>query len=95
MTTNERGQLPHWDLSNVYPGLESEQFAQAVADLKAKLDELESYLAAHHMARTAGPPALNRAALHDILGGYLDRMNAALRLSRTLGVYVVRGNRFL
>lgn len=89
MTTLELGQLPHWDLSDVYPGLDSGQFAQAVTDLKAKLDELESYLAAHHIARTAELPALDSAALNDIIGGYLDRMNAALRLSRTLGVYVL------
>ena len=88
MATNELGQLPHWDLSNVYPGLDSEQFAQAVADLKAKLDQIENYLAAHHIARIAEPPPLDSAALHDVIGGYLDRMNAALRLSRTLGVYV-------
>jgi hypothetical protein len=30
--------LPHWDLSNVYPGLESEEFAQAVGQVKADLD---------------------------------------------------------
>jgi len=88
MTTQEPGQLPHWDLSNVFPGLESEPFTQAVAELKVELDDLESYLASHHIGRTAEPPFQDSAALNDIISGYLDRMNAALRLNRTLGAYV-------
>ena len=42
--TNDLDPLPHWDLSNVYPGLESKGFLQAIDDLKARLGDLDSYL---------------------------------------------------
>jgi oligoendopeptidase F len=80
--------LPHWDLSNVYPGLESEPFNQAVGQVKAGMDELDAYLAAHHIARgeplpTGGPPAVAAA-----IAGYLDRMNGLQRLVETLESYI-------
>jgi pepF/M3 family oligoendopeptidase len=79
--------LPHWDLSNVYPGLDSAELAQAVSRLTAGLDELDGYLATHAIAR-AGPVPAEPAALAAALGGYLDRMNALLSLARTLGSYI-------
>ncbi len=84
------GTLPHWDLSNVYPGLESPQFAQAVEHVKTKLTELEKYLAHHHIAQTTPETSLppDSAALEQILSGYLDQMNALLRLHETLEAYV-------
>ena len=88
MTTQEPGQLPHWDLSNVFPGLESEPFTQTVSELQVQLDDLDSYLASHHIGRTAEPPLQDSMSLNDIISGYLDRMNAALRLNRTLGAFV-------
>ncbi len=88
--TSKLGELPHWDLSNVYPGLESEPFAQAVAKVKAKLDDLDLYLDEHHIARAAANAAapLEGQALAKVLTGYLDRMNILLRLYYTLRAYV-------
>jgi len=80
--------LPHWDLSNVYPGLESEEFARAGQRLKSGLDELDSYLEAHGIARGGRVPAGGPPELAAILGGYLERVNALLTLSATLGSYV-------
>ena len=57
-SVKDLGTLPHWDLSNVYPGLESEEFSRAVAEVKSMLDDLEAYLAERHIARPApGSPA--------------------------------------
>ena len=80
--------LPHWDLSNVYPGLESEEFKQAVSQVKADLDELDQYLSTHQIARGGSLPAGGPAAVAATIGGYLDRMNGLLRLSWTLGSYI-------
>lgn len=85
------GSLPHWDLSNVYPGLESLEFVQAVENLKAQLDDLDNYLATHQIARTASQSMTrpeDHPGLKEIIDGYLDRMNATLRLYRTLVAYV-------
>ena len=80
--------LPHWDLSNVYPGLESREFQQDVARLKADLDDLDAYLAARKIERGGEVPGGGPGAVAGVLGGYLDRMNALQRLSQTLGTYV-------
>jgi pepF/M3 family oligoendopeptidase len=74
--------LPHWDLSNVYPGLESAAFAQAVDELKRHLDDLEDYLQSRR--GVSG----DVAALSEVVNGYLDRMDATWRRHRTLYTYV-------
>ena len=79
--------LPRWDLANVYPGLESEEFSQAFGQAKAQLDDLEEYLAAHRIAR-GGPVPSSAAALAGAIGGYLDRMNQVVRQVRTLWAYI-------
>ena len=85
--TNEPGPLPHWDVSNVYPGLESEQFKQGVAELARRLDELDAYMAEHQIGRKAETKAQD-FALNQIISGYLDRRNALMRLYRTLDAYI-------
>jgi pepF/M3 family oligoendopeptidase len=80
--------LPHWDLSNVYPGLESEEFKQAVTQVTADLDELDKYLSDHGIEQGGPVPAGGATALAATTSGYLDRMNALLRLYSTLATYV-------
>jgi pepF/M3 family oligoendopeptidase len=87
LTNHSSNTLPHWDLSNVYPGLESEAFSQAVDEAQRKLDGLDDYLETHQIAPGAEPSA-DAEALAEVIGGYLDRANATLRLYRTLSAYV-------
>ena len=72
----------------MYPSLESEQFAQAVSQLATGLDDLGGYLKANGIARGGPLPAGGPPGLAATLAGYLERMNALLRLYRTLGNYV-------
>jgi len=85
--TNALVSLPHWDLSNVYPGLESEPFQQGMAELVQQLDALDAYMAEHRISGQADPNQDN-ARLNEIVSGYLDRRNTLLRLYRTLEAYV-------
>ncbi len=41
---SEHDTIPHWDLSNVYPGLESDAYAAAFEEVKAKLDDIDHYV---------------------------------------------------
>ena len=79
--------IPHWSLSNVYPGLDSVELKQDIDQLQVKLDDLDNYLAAQQITRSAtiltGP-----VELAQVIAGYLDRMNAALRLSMTIHSYL-------
>ncbi len=84
---SDLGPLPHWDLSNVYPGLESEEFNQAVGQLKTQLDDLDRYMSDQQIAKTGSRPAGSKEMAQTI-GGYLDRMNNLLRLYGTLEPYI-------
>ncbi len=79
--------LPYWDLSNVYPGLESDEFQQAVGRLEALLDDLDAYIASNQIVHGASIPR-DPKRLAEVMSGYLDRMNAVLRLGGTLRSYV-------
>jgi len=81
------GRLPHWDLSNVYPGLESKGFRDAVSEAKAKLDDMDEYLSKHQISRTGARPG-GAMELAEVISGYLHRMNDLIRLFGTLEAYV-------
>ena len=82
--------LPHWDLSNVYPGLESQAFQTDVAELNSQLDALQAYLDRHKIATVSGPADIrNAAGSKQAIDGYVDRMNSTLRAYYTLRAYVV------
>jgi pepF/M3 family oligoendopeptidase len=87
MTVVELQGLPRWDLSNVYPGLECEQFAKATVDLRKGLDAIDRLLDEHHVSRTvsSGGKSDDTKAIID---GFLNDMNAVTRLYSTLDAYV-------
>ncbi len=39
---------PHWDLSNVYPSLESEEFKDAVDNYKKQVAAFEKFAGSHN-----------------------------------------------
>ena len=81
-------ELPHWDLSNVYPGLESDGFKEAVHELKAGLDDLSGYLSERHIEEEADVPDGKPAVVAEMMSGFLERMNGLRRLHGTLRGYV-------
>lgn len=78
--------LPHWDLTSVYPSLESGQFRKDSERLEELLDDLDSYVAGRGIARDGKRPS-GPAELADTIGGYLDKINEILRLWTTLWYY--------
>lgn len=86
--------LPHWDLSNVYAGLASDEYAESVARLATLIEDLDSFIEKHHIAASSeslansGRLAGNPGELSATINGYLDKMNALLRLYETLEAYV-------
>ncbi|MCW5886981.1 MAG: M3 family oligoendopeptidase [Anaerolineales bacterium] len=83
------GSVPRWDLSNVYPGLESAAFQAAVAELSAQLDGIDAYLVEQRIEKhAAGPLQTSSDAQAQVLAAVLDKMNAAMRLYGTLNAYI-------
>ncbi len=77
--------LPHWDLSNVFPGLDSEPFRAAVADVAGRIQRLDALL----LQRTPGVAAETPPAdLAPLLAAIVDQFNALLERSSTVGAYI-------
>ncbi len=73
-------ELPAWDLSTVYPSLESAEFAQAIASVVQQLDGLGTYVEALPAAAPDDATAVVREGV--------ERFNALLCLQRTLQSYI-------
>ena len=81
------GTLPHWDLSNVFPGLESDEFKQAVETLKSQLTELEVYIQDNAINGNVPAPE-DPQLLAEKLSGYLVLVEQSAITQSTLGSYV-------
>jgi pepF/M3 family oligoendopeptidase len=77
--------IPHWDLSNVYPSLESKEFETAVASVKRQIDELEKYFAEKVGKTDRGTPVKELAAT---VGGAIDRFNVMYQEAATIRSYI-------
>ena len=80
------GPLPHWDLSNVYPALESDELKRDIAQLKHDLDALQAFADAHQIRK--GAPAQEDDAAQAALNGYLDLANDLLKRFGTVRAYL-------
>ena len=61
--------LPHWDLSAVFPGLESEEFERGFGSAAAGIDHLVELFGQHQISRCDQAP-LDEATVSDIkIGG--------------------------
>lgn len=76
---------PRWDLSNVYPGLESKEYQSAVHDLKAKIAAQELYFNQNIALLNADAPL---PKLAEAMGQLIDAFNAIFDLSATLRAYL-------
>ena len=75
---------PRWDLTNVYPALDSKQFKSAIKKYKSLLDELEAFIKKAEKANAKTDPK----KLGKLLGESTDRFNELFELSGTLSAYL-------
>lgn len=73
-----------WDLTNIYPALDSKQYKSATKKYKSLLDELEAFLKKAEKANSKTDPK----KLGKLLGESTDRFNALFELSGTLSSYL-------
>jgi pepF/M3 family oligoendopeptidase len=77
--------IPRWDLSNVYPSLESAEFQAAVASVTRQIEDLEKFFS-ENLKKTDS--ATSPAELGALLGQSLDRLNALQELGYTIYAYI-------
>ncbi len=76
---------PRWDVSGIYPALDSPEFQSARQRIGEELAALLAFLQEHERELT---PESDPAALNRLLDTFLRRFNAALTLSETVGAYL-------
>ena len=81
MTTS----APRWDLTNVYPSLESKEFKAAVEDYKDQVEVLSKFFRTKLSKADAKTPIKDLAAL---VGQAIDRINNIQTLSATIGPFI-------
>jgi pepF/M3 family oligoendopeptidase len=75
---------PRWDMTNVYPSLESKEFKSAIKKYKSMLDEMEGFYKKASKADSKADPK----KLGKLLGESVDRFNALFELSNTILPYI-------
>ncbi|MBI4788446.1 MAG: M3 family oligoendopeptidase [Chloroflexi bacterium] len=87
MSTNiPAGALPHWDLSVIYPGLDSPAFLSDFHSITTTLDQLTEFFNARGIAKRE--PAPLDAATVATFEDAINAANALLDQSRTVGAYI-------
>ena len=76
---------PRWDLSNVYPSLESKEFKAAVADYKKQVAALEKFFKTKLAKTDAKTKAKDLAPL---VGKAIDQINSIQTLSATIVPFI-------
>ncbi len=73
-----------WDLTNVYPSLESKEFKAAIKKYKSLLDEMEVFFKKASKADSKIEPG----KLGKLLGESVERFNDLFELSNTIGPFI-------
>jgi len=81
-------ELPHWDLTNIFPSLESEQYAAAVLEVKQQIEGMTSFLSAIIASTEAASSANSKTDVSDALASSIDRFNTMQNLEHTIQSYI-------
>ncbi len=76
---------PRWDLTNVYPSLDSNEFEASVKKVKKQISELEKFFDKNIDKTTAKTPVKK---LSGLAGEVVDRFNTVYELYGTINAYI-------
>jgi pepF/M3 family oligoendopeptidase len=79
--------LPHWDLKNLFSGLDSPEFIESLGEVERLIDDLENYLGQNNIDRRN---AINvkTEVLSDSMTEVINRLNEIFRKVNTLDNYL-------
>jgi len=82
--------LPHWDMTPIFPGLESPAFDQAFSGVVRQIDELGAYFATEHIGGDVDTQEATPANEQTVrtLKQTLERLNTTVQAYRTLSAYI-------
>jgi pepF/M3 family oligoendopeptidase len=82
--------LPRWDMTPIFPGLDSPEFDQAFADVVERIDTLAAFFDAEHIGSQgqAAETTTSKEQMTRALESALERLNATIQAYRTLSAYI-------
>lgn len=78
--------LPHWDLTDLYPGLDSPEFEQGFASVVEQINALEKLFDAHNVGRIE--QAQTGATTVQTFDAVMNQYNATIDALSTLSAYI-------
>jgi pepF/M3 family oligoendopeptidase len=79
--------LPHWDMTVVFPSLESQEFTRGYASVVQDIDELAGLFEAHHInEQTAIPISSDTIKTFEMI---VEHYNTVLEATATLSTYIM------
>jgi pepF/M3 family oligoendopeptidase len=81
------GTLPHWDMTVIYPGLESPAFEQGFSQAVQEIQDLVDLFDARHIMEQ--PPLALSNDVTQVFEALLQRYNMVLDTTSTLSVYIM------
>ena len=79
--------LPHWDMTVVYPGMNSQEFEEGFTGVVHDINDLATLFDTHQIMKPASPPSLDSNTLQ-AFETIIERYNAVLESMTTLSVYI-------
>jgi pepF/M3 family oligoendopeptidase len=79
--------LPRWDVSNIYPGLESDAYNRDLDKVKTQLDEIDSFIEKNDIKKLDKAPAEIESA-GKTLDELIDLLNGLIQLMETMSAFV-------
>jgi oligoendopeptidase F len=79
--------LPHWDMTPIYPSMESKEFAEGFSCVVHDINNLANLFDTYQINKQPAVPALN----HDTIQAFetvIEHYNAVLEAAETSGVYI-------
>lgn len=79
---------PRWDLSNIYPGIDSDEFKADQQKLEQLIEALNRFVGKHQIGPDAGKLEENPRTTGEVIGEFLTELSKAFHLFATLDNYV-------
>ena len=80
--------LPHWDMTPIYPGMDSKEFADGFSNAVRDIENLAKLFDDHRIMKLPAAPALHEDSIQ-AFETVIEQYNAVLEATETLAVYIM------
>ena len=80
--------LPHWDMTPIYPGMDSQEFSLGFSNVVQDIDNLTTLFDDYHIMKLSSEPDVDQAMIQ-AFETVIMQYNAVLEATETLAVYIM------